>query len=40
MDVDIEPYESPELTDLGEVTELTLGSAAYDTADMNVARYA
>lgn len=37
--MDDRPYEPPELTDLGEVTELTLGSAASDTADMNTARY-
>lgn len=40
MDVDTQPYDPPEVTDLGEVTELTLGSSAYDTADLNVARYA
>jgi hypothetical protein len=39
MDMDTQPYEPPELTDLGEVTEFTLGNAADDTADMNTARY-
>ncbi|MGH3620461.1 MAG: lasso RiPP family leader peptide-containing protein [Sciscionella sp.] len=39
MNVDTQPYEPPQLTDLGEVTEFTLGAAAQDTADMNTARY-
>jgi hypothetical protein len=39
MDVDTQPYEPPQLTDLGEVTEVTLGTADEDTADMNTARY-
>lgn len=39
MDMDTQPYEPPELTDLGEVNEFTLGSKADDTADMNTARY-
>jgi hypothetical protein len=37
--MDALPYEAPELTDLGDVTEFTLGSGADDTADMNTARY-
>ncbi|MGH3812652.1 MAG: lasso RiPP family leader peptide-containing protein [Pseudonocardiaceae bacterium] len=32
-------YEPPVVIDLGEVVELTLGSGAADTADMNTARY-
>ena len=32
-------HRAPELTDLGEITEFTLGTAADDTADMNTARY-
>ncbi|MEV6602788.1 lasso RiPP family leader peptide-containing protein [Kutzneria sp. NPDC051319] len=39
MDVDTESYQTPQVTDLGDVTELTLGTAADDTADMNTARY-
>jgi hypothetical protein len=37
--VDVQPYEAPQVNDLGDVTEVTLGSAADDTADMNTARY-
>jgi hypothetical protein len=37
--MDIQPYQSPELTDLGDVTEFTLGNAAHDTADLNTSRY-
>ena len=32
-------YEPPTLTDLGDARELTLGSGANDTADLNTARY-
>lgn len=32
-------YEPPELTELGDISEFTLGNAAHDTADMNTARY-
>lgn len=39
IDVDIQAYEPPELTDLGRVAGFTLGNAAKDTADMNTARY-
>jgi hypothetical protein len=39
MDVQTYPYEPPQVTDLGDVTEVTLGSAASDTADMNSSRY-
>lgn len=34
-----QPYESPQLSDLGAVREITLGSGADDTADMNASRY-
>jgi hypothetical protein len=34
-----QPYESPQLSDLGAVREITFGSAADDTADMNTSRY-
>ncbi|WP_156184908.1 lasso RiPP family leader peptide-containing protein [Allosalinactinospora lopnorensis] len=35
----VETYEPPMVIELGDVRELTLGSAAHDTADTNVARY-
>jgi len=37
--VDVQSYEPPQVTDLGDVAEVTLGSANDDTADMNTARY-
>lgn len=32
-------YEPPVLVDLGDARELTLGTGAQDTADLNAARY-
>jgi hypothetical protein len=37
--MDVQSYEAPQVTDLGDVAEVTLGTAADDTADMNTARY-
>ena len=37
--MDVHSYEPPLLSDLGDVREVALGSAADDTADLNSARY-
>jgi hypothetical protein len=34
-----QPYEPPQLTDVGDVRKVTRGDGADDTADMNTARY-
>ncbi|HLU96157.1 lasso RiPP family leader peptide-containing protein [Thermobifida alba] len=37
--MDEEIYQPPELVELGDAREVTLGAADDDTADMNTAKY-